>query len=106
LTFVSVQSTDLDLVTQNGIPVFCPALTDGSFTDMLWGHSCKTEVPLVIDIVANIRRLNYLSMRARKAGMVIPGGGVCKHQIANSMLLVSPLSPTVSLEAGADWLSS
>jgi deoxyhypusine synthase len=74
--------------TQNGIPVFCPALTDGSFGDMLWGHSYKTEIPLAIDIVADIRRLNDLSMRAKKAGMVILGGGVCKHQIANSMLFV------------------
>jgi hypothetical protein len=69
--------------------VFCPALTDGSFGDMLWAHSYKTDVPLVIDIVGDIRRLNDLSMRAKKAGMVILGGGVCKHQIANSMLFVS-----------------
>jgi hypothetical protein len=44
--------------------------TDDSFGDMLWGHSYKTEVPLVIDIVADIRRLNDLSMRAKKAGCV------------------------------------
>ena len=55
---------------------------------MLWGHSYTTETPLVIDIVADIRRLNDMSLYAPKAGMVILGGGVCKHQIANSMLFV------------------
>lgn len=44
----------------------------------------------MIDIVSDIRRLNDLSIKSKKAGMVILGGGVCKHQIANSMLFVSP----------------
>ena len=51
----------------------------------------KTETPISIDIVADIRRLNDLSIKSRKAGMIILGGGVCKHQIANSMLFVSPI---------------
>jgi deoxyhypusine synthase len=74
---------------KNDIPVFCPALTDGSFGDMLFFHSYKASTPLVVDIVQDIRRINDMSMKAPKAGMVILGGGVCKHQIANSMLFVS-----------------
>ena len=56
---------------------------------MLWTHSYKTEVPLVVDLVSDIRRLNDMALKVKKAGMVILGGGVCKHQIANSMLFVS-----------------
>jgi hypothetical protein len=41
-----------------------------------------------VDIVGDIRRLNDLSIKSKKAGMIILGGGVCKHQIANSMLFV------------------
>lgn len=55
---------------------------------MLYFHSYKSEHPLVIDIVSDIRYLNDMSVRAKKAGMVILGGGVCKHQIANAMLFV------------------
>lgn len=73
---------------KNEIPVFCPALTDGSFGDMLFFHSYKASTPLIIDIVQDIRRINDMSMKAPKAGMIILGGGVCKHQIANSMLFV------------------
>lgn len=67
--------------------MFCPALTDGSLGDMIYFHSYKNP-GLVIDIVADIRRLNDMSVHAKKAGMVVLGGGVCKHQIANAMLFV------------------
>lgn len=53
----------------------------------------KTETPLSVDIVGDIRRLNDLSIKSKKAGMIILGGGVCKHQIANSMLFVRSNSP-------------
>lgn len=73
---------------QNDIPVFCPALTDGSLGDMIYFHSYRSP-GLVIDIVRDIRLLNDIALKARKAGMIILGGGVCKHQIANAMLMVS-----------------
>lgn len=76
---------------QNDIPVFCPALTDGSLGDMIYFHSFRNP-GLIIDIVSDIRALNELSRRSRKAGMIILGGGVCKHQIANAMLIVSAVS--------------
>ncbi|KAE8210234.1 hypothetical protein CF327_g5876 [Tilletia walkeri] len=77
---------------KNDIPVFCPALTDGSLGDMLYFHSYKNP-NLTIDLVRDIRRINDLSVKAAKAGMIILGGGVCKHQISNAMLFRN----------GADW---
>lgn len=55
---------------------------------MLYFHSYKSP-GLVVDLVKDIRKLNDLSVKARKAGIIILGGGVCKHQIANAMLFVS-----------------
>lgn len=80
---------DMAALIQNDIPVFCPALTDGSLGDMIYFHSYKTERQLVVDIVSDIRRLNDMSVRSKQAGILILGGGVCKHQIANAMLFVS-----------------
>ncbi|GAA6026110.1 hypothetical protein JCM8202_002112 [Rhodotorula sphaerocarpa] len=57
------------------IPVFCPAVTDGSLGDMMYFHTYKSEIPLNIDIVSDIRRLNDLSIKSKKAGMIILGGG-------------------------------
>ncbi|KAG6814204.1 hypothetical protein H0H92_000881 [Tricholoma furcatifolium] len=71
---------------KNDIPVYCPALTDGSIGDMIYFHSFKNP-GLVLDIVQDIRDLNERSRTSRKAGMIVLGGGVCKHQIANAMLI-------------------
>ena len=63
---------------KNDIPIFCPALTDGSIGDMLFFHSYKNP-GLVIDIVGDIRRMNDSAMKAapRKTGIIILGGGGC-----------------------------
>ncbi|KAH9472567.1 hypothetical protein MJO28_001574 [Puccinia striiformis f. sp. tritici] len=89
---------------KNKIPVFCPALTDGSLGDMLCFHSIKTDPkPLVIDIVSDIRRINELGRSAKKAGMVILGGGVCKHQIANAMLYRNGAEYSVYVNTGQEF---
>ena len=58
---------------------------------MMYFHTYKTQYQLNVDIVSDIRRLNDLSVHAKQAGMIVLGGGVCKHQIANAMLFVCPL---------------
>lgn len=73
---------------KNGIPVYCPALTDGSLGDMLYFHSYKAP-GLEIDIVADIRAMNDEALKAnpRKTGVIILGGGVPKHHICNANLM-------------------
>jgi len=82
--------------------VFCPALTDGSLGDMIYFHTYKTETQLSIDIVQDIRRLNDMSVKAKQAGMIILGGGVCKHQIANAMLFVRTIFYLTGMAGVAD----
>jgi deoxyhypusine synthase len=41
------------LFEQHGIPVFCPALTDGSLGDMLYFHSFKNP-GLILDIIQGV----------------------------------------------------
>ena len=73
---------------RNGIPVFCPALTDGSLGDMLFFHTYKNP-GLVLDIVADIRAINDEALKAapRKTGMIILGGGALRCQ-ANALTVV------------------
>jgi deoxyhypusine synthase len=79
---------------KNDIPVFCPALTDGSLGDMLYFHTYKSSpAQLRCDIVADIREINSMAVRAPKAGAVILGGGLVKHHIANACLMRN----------GAEW---
>lgn len=72
---------------KNDIPIFCPALTDGSLGDMLHFHSFKISPKVfIVDINQDIRRINELARSARQAGMIILGGGLVKHHIANACL--------------------
>lgn len=77
---------------KNNIPVYSPAITDGSIGDMLYFHSYKNP-GLVIDLVEDIRAMNSEAVYAKKTGMVIVGGGLVKHHICNANLMRN----------GADW---
>ncbi|GAQ08781.1 deoxyhypusine synthase [Aspergillus lentulus] len=73
---------------RNNIPIFCPALTDGSLGDMLYFHTYRSSPQrLRVDIVDDVRRINTMAVRAARAGMIILGGGVIKHHIANACLM-------------------
>lgn len=61
---------------KNGIPIFCPPITDGSIGDMLFFHSYKNP-GLRVDLVEDIRAINDLAMKSspRRTGMILLGGG-------------------------------
>jgi deoxyhypusine synthase len=71
---------------KNEIPIFCPALTDGSVGDMLYFHSYKSP-GFVLDINEDIRRINDLAVRSHATGMIILGGGLIKHHTCNANLM-------------------
>ncbi len=73
---------------KNKIPVFSPALTDGSLGDMMYFHSYKNP-GLVVDILDDLKRLNNMAVKAANSGMIILGGGLIKHHICNANLMVN-----------------
>ena len=82
------ESSVLYWAHKNNIPIFCPALTDGSLGDMLYFHTFRSYPRrLVVDIVDDIRKINSMSVSATRAGMIILGGGLVKHHIANACLM-------------------
>ncbi|NP_001187340.1 deoxyhypusine synthase [Ictalurus punctatus] len=72
---------------KNDIPVFSPALTDGSLGDMIYFHSYKNP-GLVLDIVE---------------GMIILGGGLVKHHIANANLMRNGADFAVYVNTGQEF---
>lgn len=89
---------------KNDIPVFCPALTDGSLGDMLYFHSFKASpLQLNIDIVQDIRRINTMAVRAKRAGMIILGGGIVKHHIANACLMRNGAESAVYINTAQEF---
>jgi deoxyhypusine synthase len=73
---------------KNSIPVYSPALTDGSLGDMLFFHSYK-KPGLILDILSDLKAINTTAMRAKKSGVIILGGGLIKHHICNANLMVN-----------------
>jgi len=71
---------------KNNIPVYSPALTDGSLGDMIYFHSYK-QPGLVLDIVEDLRRINSQAVYSENTGVIILGGGVIKHHICNANLM-------------------
>jgi deoxyhypusine synthase len=87
---------------KNNIPVFSPALTDGSLGDMLFFHSYKNP-GLVLDIVQDLRRINSMSMKACNTGMIIVGGGLIKHHICNANLMRNGANFSVFLNTANEF---
>ncbi|XP_028394693.1 deoxyhypusine synthase-like [Dendronephthya gigantea] len=71
---------------KNKIPVFCPAITDGSIGDILYFHSYKSP-GLILDLVEDIRRMNSQVTFIANSGIIILGGGLCKHHICNANMM-------------------
>uniref|UniRef100_A0A7S0FZZ7 deoxyhypusine synthase n=2 Tax=Rhodosorus marinus TaxID=101924 RepID=A0A7S0FZZ7_9RHOD len=88
--------------SRNNIPIFCPALTDGSLGDMIFFHSYR-KPGLVIDLVQDIRAMNKRALDAKQSGMIILGGGVVKHHICNANLMRNGADFAVYMNTGQEF---
>lgn len=70
---------------KNKIPVYCPAILDGSFGDMVYFFKYKRP-DFKIDIVEETKMLNESTTGLDKSGVIILGAGVVKHSILNAHL--------------------
>lgn len=101
---INDESSVLYWAYKNDIPIFCPAVTDGSIGDMLFFHTFKASPKqLRLDIVSDIRRINSMSMEASRAGMIILGGGLIKHHIANACLMRNGADYAVYINTGQEF---
>lgn len=89
---------------KNKIPVFCPAITDGSLGDMLHFHTFRSP-GLILDLVSDIRRINTLAhnTESSKTGVIILGGGVAKHHTMNANLMRNGANYTVFINTAAEF---
>src|SRR3989344_6048265 len=71
---------------KNKIPVFCPALTDGSIGDMVYSYLFKNP-DFKIDIANDLKEINEIAMTSKKTGVIILGAGMIKHHIINANLM-------------------
>jgi deoxyhypusine synthase len=101
---INNESSVLYWAAKNDIPIFCPALTDGSLGDMLYFHSFKCSPQrLVMDTIEDLRKINTMAVRAKRAGMIVLGGGVVKHHIANACLMRNGAESAVYINTAQEF---
>ncbi|XP_063239579.1 probable deoxyhypusine synthase [Bacillus rossius redtenbacheri] len=87
---------------RNKIPVFSPAITDGSMGDMLFFHSHRSP-GLVLDIIQDVRRINTMAIKAKHSGMIIIGGGLIKHHVCNANLMRNGADFSVFINTASEF---
>ena len=65
---------------KNGVPIFVPGITDGSFGCQLWMYY-QMHRKLRIDLFADEQMLSELTNDAETMGAIIIGGGISKHHV-------------------------
>lgn len=87
---------------KNKIPVFCPAITDGSIGDMMYFFSYDNP-ELRIDSVQDIRKLNDIAVTSKKTGLIILGSGVVKHHILNANMMRNGADYTLYINTSEEY---
>lgn len=70
---------------------------------MLFFHTWRSTKSLSIDIVRDIRKINTIALKAKRAGMIILGGGVVKHHIANACLMRNGAESAVYINTAQEF---
>ena len=84
---------------KNKIPLFCPSLTDGSIGDMIYFYKYQNR-DFKIDITDGMVNIVNLALHAEKVGIIILGGGVAKHFVANACLFREGADYAVYINTG------
>lgn len=87
---------------KNNIPVFCPAITDGSFGDMIYFFKSKNP-DFKIDIAEDIWRINNTSLGKEKTGVIVLGEGFIKHHICNANLFRNGADYAVYMNTASEY---
>ncbi|MEO0282123.1 MAG: deoxyhypusine synthase [candidate division WOR-3 bacterium] len=72
--------------SKNNVPIFCPAITDGSFGFHLFMFQ-QDNKDFIVDVVKDFADLIFSSTHDDKKGIIALGGGVSKHHAILGTLL-------------------
>lgn len=86
---------------KNNIPVYCPAITDGSIGDIITYFTRRRE--LVIDTVEDIARINGEGLFCESTGALVLGAGIVKHHILNANLFRNGLDHCVLINTAQEY---
>jgi len=80
--------------SENKVPVFCPAITDGAFGFHLYIFQQKNP-DFIVDVVKDFSNITTSTSHDDKKGLIALGGGVSKHHAILAALLTGGLDYAV-----------
>jgi len=80
------ESSILYQAAKNNVPIFCPAITDGSFGFHLYLYQQK-HPDFIIDVVKDFGNILLCTSYDEKKGVIALGGSISKHHAILSTLL-------------------
>lgn len=80
------ESSILYQAAKNNVPIFCPAITDGSFGFHLYLFQQKHN-DFVVDVVKDFGNILFTTSHDDKKGVIALGGSISKHHAILSTLL-------------------
>jgi len=90
---------------KNDIPVFCPALIDGSIGDLFYFQKMKRD-DFQIDIVGDHKKIVNIVLNSDKTAAIILGGGVSKHYVLNANIFREGLDYAVYITTAQEYDAS
>jgi len=90
---------------KNNIPVFSPALTDGSLGDLMYFQRQKRK-DFIIDIVGDHDKIVRLALENELTAAILLGGGVSKHYILNANIFRDGLDYAVYVTTAQEYDAS
>ncbi|KAL0266150.1 UNVERIFIED_CONTAM: hypothetical protein PYX00_011866 [Menopon gallinae] len=100
-TMIECEESVLHWASRNRIPVYSPAVTDGSIGDILTFYPRRSSLKL--DIVEDTYNMNHEAMFEEKTSAIILGGGLVKHHILNANLFKNGLDYCVIVNTSSDF---
>jgi len=91
--------------SKNGIPVFCPALTDGSIGDLFHFQKQKRK-DYYLDILGDHEKIVKIALNAEKTGAILLGGGTAKHYVLNANIFREGLDYAVYITTAQEYDAS
>lgn len=91
----------LHWAARRGIPIYSPAVTDGSIGDILTFYHKRQALKL--DIVEDTYNMNKEAMFEEKTGAIILGGGLIKHHVLNANLFKNGVDYCVLVNTASDF---
>ncbi|EOB11896.1 Deoxyhypusine synthase [Nosema bombycis CQ1] len=98
---INDESSILYWAYKNSIPIYSPAITDGSIGDLFSFYHKRKCIKL--DIVEDIRNINFESLGDQENGAIILGSGLIKHHILNANLFNDGLDYCVLINTSAEF---